>query len=661
MSFREFVNQAREYTSSALTALNLPVPETIEWDETPDPTLGDLSLRIGFQLAKQLKKRPSEVAGILAAKISESIASGKASEYIAAVEAHPSGFLNFKINYDRFLSGVLSASLNRDYGRLDIGRGEPLILEHTAVNPNKALHVGHLRNVTLGDSISKIFEFAGYNPFVINYIDDSGLQVADIIVGMLHLGYSRDAPPGVKYDHYAGDTVYVGVNRSYDVDPALKEKQRVILKAIEDRDEKIFPVAAEVTDKILREQLSTCWRMGVFYDLLVYESDVVHSKLWEYAFSEMKSKGIAHLETEGKYVGCWIVSVSGEKEGEDKVLVRADGTATYIAKDLPFAGLKVGVIPDRFTYTQYARQPNSKQLWRSRSDSVGTKASPVPWGSGRSITVIDARQSRLQRIIQHILEQISSKDLEGRYIHLGYAIISLSPRTASTLMSGTFEGGAREQGKEETAESGVVTMSGRRGTYVNVDDVLEAVKKRALEETRKRNQEDSTDEAWLDHVAEKLAISAIKFSLLKQDLDKMIIFDLEDSLQLIGETGPYMLYTYARASSISSKSSESVEHRNSEKKISGGLLSSESEIALVKKISKFDLYLEKSVRMMAPKWIAHYSFELCEDFNKFYEKNRVIQEEDPDKRRARLALVESFRMTLRRALALLGIETLERI
>lgn len=641
MSFREFVAEAQDLTRLALQELGYPIPENLDWDEPPDLNLGDLSLRVGYQLAKSLSKRPFEIASSISSKIS----SGERRKLVDSVEAHPSGFLNFKIKKDIFQSKVLGDSLQPEYGKIDIGQGEVVLLEHTAVNPNKALHIGHLRNVTLGDSIGKILHFSGYKVQVINYIDDSGGQVADVIVGMRYLDYTVEAPQGVKYDHYAGDEVYVGVNKRYEIEPALKEKQKFVLRAIEEKDSELFPFVAMITDRILREQLATCWRLGIFYDAMVYESDIIQSKLWETVFSEIQSKGIARLETEGKYQGCFVVSVPGEMEGEDKVLVRGDGTATYIAKDLPFAGLKVGVVKDRFRYLNYVTQPNGRKLWRS-SSANGEPQSPISWGSGKSITVIDSRQARLQRIIKYILESLAGKSLTTRFIHLGYAIISLSANTANMLASA---------GEQSEKKQGVVTMSGRRGTYVNVDDLLEEVKKKALSETRKRN-ENETNDSWFDIVSEKLAIAAIKFSVLKQDLDKMIVFDMEDSLQLIGETGPYMLYTYARATSIKSKA------RSVSSGIADGkFLSSESEVALLKLISKFDIYIEKSVIMLAPKWIAHYSFELSEAFNKFYEKNRVNQEENPDLRASRLALVDSFRITLEKSLGLLGIETLERI
>ncbi len=626
----------------------------LEWSEPPNKSFGDLSFRVAYQLAKQAKKKPPEIATELAQEISKSLLSE--GRYVASVEGHQSGFLNFRIKDSVFFLDLLAKALDPSYGRIDLGEGgsKTVLVEHTAVNPNKALHIGHLRNVAIGDSVSRIFKFTRHNVSVLNYIDDSGLQVADILVGLKFLNYPEDAPAGVKYDHYAGDSIYVEVNKQYAQNPTLKEKQKFVLKAIEERDPDVFPFAAKITDRILREQLVTCWRFGAFYDLLVYESDIIQSKLWEYVFSELKARGIARHETEGKFLGCWIVTVPGEKEGEDKVLVRADGTATYVAKDTPLAGLKVGLIPDRFSYTRYIVQPNETQLWRTRAEGGETKTPPVPWGADKSITVIDTRQARLQRIITHILDQLAGTNSDGsieeRNVHLGYAIVSLSQKTASSLP------GAEKFAVSAEEPSELVTMSGRKGTYINADDVLDAVKSKALEETKKRNTS-VTDEKWLDTVSEQLAISAVRFSLLKQDLDKIIVFDLEDALQLIGETGPYMLYTFARASSITSKIGE----MESEGELSPELLNTDSEVDLMKLISKFDIYVERSVKMLAPKWIAHFSFELCEAFNKFYEKNRVIQEENVDRRHSRIALVLAFRSVLKNSLELLGIQTLERI
>lgn len=653
MSFRSFVEESSALVKKACLELEYPPPDQLDWDIPPSKEMGDVSFRVGFQLAKSAGKSPPEIA----AEIVRIIRSDRSfdQQFVSEVEANSRGFLNFRFNSGRLFTSTLNESLKPDFGAIDLGKGRSVLVEHTSVNPNKALHVGHLRNLALGDATARILAFTNHSVGVLNYVDDSGLQVADVIVGILYLGHSADAPEGAKFDHYAGDEIYVDVNKKYESDPSLKEKQKFVLRAIEAHDAQVFPLASAITDKILKEQLNTCWRFNAFYDLLVFESDIIASRLWEEVFQTMKSKGIAKLETEGKLAGCWIVSIKGEKEGEDKVLVRSDGTATYVAKDIPFAALKTGLVPDRFRYRKFADEPNGKELWRTNAFGMDEKKnSPVKWGSDESITAIGSEQSRLQRVIVSILEQLSEKDFSDKYIHLAYSLVSLTTQTVAALSGKNTN---ENRGPDDQPMGGSVRMSGRKGLYINADDVIDTVKRTAMEETKKRNPEIS-DENWYENVSEKLALSAIRFALLKQDLDKTITFDLNESLKLIGETGPYMLYTYARAMSILSKVSKD-SHNHSD--IRGALLSTESEIDLLTIISKYDIAVEKSVKMLAPKWIAHYSFELCESFNRFYEKNRVLQVADPDLRSARVRLVESFAAVLKSALNLLGIEVLPKI
>jgi len=640
LSFRDFVAEASSLIKQACDSLGYESPENLDWDIPPSKEFGDVSFRTGYQLTKVAKKAPSAIVAEIAKVIRGEV--GAKKHYVKSVEGHPSGFLNVRLESTSLFSDVLREASKKGYGAIDLGSGNSVLVEHTSVNPNKALHMGHLRNVALGDSIARLFRFTNHEVKVLNYVDDSGLQVADVIVGIKYLGFSATNTTK-KFDHYAGDDIYVHVNKKYETDFSLSEKRKYVLKGIEEHDNDIFPLASEITNKILHEQLRTCWRFNASYDLLVFESDIVASKLWEETFSTLKTKGIAKLETEGIFDGCWIVTVKGEKEGEDKVLVRSDGTATYVAKDIPFAALKTGLVKDKFTYEEYAIQPDGRHVWRTNAQNIGSRTSPVKWGSDKSITAIGAEQSRLQRVILRVLEQLSHQDLSARYIHLGYALITLSPGTAATL---TNTNSLESNRDDEQSQS--VRMSGRKGLYVNADDVFDAVRDAALAETRKRNP-DIGDKAWYDDVSEKIAISAVRFSLLKQDLDKTITFDLEESLKLIGETGPYMLYTFARANSILSKTDQT------RGKVNTALLSSESEIDLLVLISKFDLNVEKAVKMLAPKWVAHYSFELCESFNTFYEKNRVLQVESDELRVARIELVRAFQNVLGQALDLLGI------
>jgi arginyl-tRNA synthetase len=644
MSFRNFVSEADSLIALASKSLGYQVPEHLEWEVPSSKGFGDVSFRTGFQLAKSARKSPSDIVSSIASSIEIEFASQK--HYVKKVDGHPAGFLNFTFDTKSFFQDVLNSAIRKDYGVLDLGKGSSVLVEHTSVNPNKALHVGHLRNVALGDSVARILNFTNHNVKILNYIDDSGLQVADVIVGIKYLGFPADNP-SKKFDHYAGDDIYVQVNKRYETDISLMEKRKYVLKAIEERDPDVFLLASQTTNRILHEQLKTCWRFNATYDLLVFESDIIASKLWEDTFAVLKESQITKLETSGIFKGCWIVVIKGEKEGEEKVLVRSDGTATYVAKDIPFAALKTGLIKDKFSYQKYTVEPNGHQIWRTNATQVGEPVSPVNWGASMSITAIGSEQSKLQRVILRVLEQLSNQDLSGKYIHLGYALMTLSQATVTEI--------TKKKGSDISNEPhSNVRMSGRKGLYVNADDVFDAVKGAALTETMKRNPE-IQDSAWFDDVAEKIAISAVRFSLLKQDLDKTITFDLHDSLKLIGETGPYMLYTYARASSILSKVKEFPTSTVA------SLLGTDTEIDLVTLVSKFDLNVEKASKMLAPKWIAHYAFELCESFNRFYEKNRVIQVEDAYLRNTRIVLVIAFHNVLEQALSLLGIQCPQKI
>ena len=441
--------------SAACDSLGYETPANFDWDVPPSKELGDVSFRTGYQLAKSARKKPAEIVSEVAKEIETKHTAKK--RYVKSVEGHPSGYLNFRFEPSALFNAVLNRAIEKGYGSIDLGQGGSVLVEHTSVNPNKALHVGHLRNVALGDSIARLFRFTNHEVKVLNYVDDSGLQVADVIVGIKYLGFAS-TNTSKKFDHYAGDDIYVAVNKRYESDSSLADKRKSILKGIEERDEDIFPLASEITNKILHEQLKTCWRFNASYDLLVFESDIIASKLWDDTFSSLKSKGIAKLETEGTFEGCWIVTVKGEKEGEDKVLVRSDGTATYVAKDIPFAALKTGLVNDKFSYTKYTAEPGGHEVWRTNTHGIGDQISPVKWGSDKSITAIGAEQSRLQRVILRVLEQLSDQNLSEKYVHLGYALMILSPETVRSLTKGNTPEDSQESEHVQGAR-----MSGRKG------------------------------------------------------------------------------------------------------------------------------------------------------------------------------------------------------
>lgn len=617
----------------AATLKKLGFPE-VEFDvsEPPRKEFGDLTCNVAFQLAKHAKKAPPKIAAELAQAMQVD-----AGGYVESVEAHPAGYVNFKANYAKLSADTLSQVLNNPsgYGYPQTGAGLHVLIEHTSVNPNKALHVGHIRNVIIGDALYRLLRATSHRVTVLNYVDDSGLQVADIVIGFKFAGFSIDPPAGKKFDQYSGDDVYVKINEMYEKDPALAEKRKLVLREIEEGKSEIAQLASQVTLRVLSEQLKTCWRMKARYDLLNFESHIVASKLWSESFELLKKHGIAQYETEGKNKGCWVIEA---KDEEDKVIVRSDGTATYVAKDIPYAAWKLGLVKDPFSYNEFAKQWDGTMLYAT---SLAGKNEGMSFNSGqRVITVIDSRQARLQRIISQVLAKIGGGIDSRHYHHLGYEAVTISGETAKAL---GIDIGDRE----------FMHMSGRKGIYVNADYVMDTLHSRAYAEVKLRNPD--FDEQTLHRIAEEIAISALRYNMIRQDLDKIITFDIKESLSLEGDTGPYLQYAYARSQRILEKSGQQVSGNSFDR------LSQEAEIVLIKEISKLDLVIEDAANSLSPKTLARYAYSLATAFNLFYEKVPVLKEQDDATRSARLSLVKAFGITLKNALDVLGIVALDRM
>ena len=626
MVFLELLENIRKKTAEILDSQNLvSVSFSVEAAKSG---FGDITCNISFLLSKQLKKSPQDISKDLS-----KLYKFDDLPEIKNVESHPSGYLNFNIDYAKFNGGVISKSLKENYGFLNLGNNEKIVVEHTSVNPNKALHVGHVRNVILGDIISKILRKGNFDVNVLNYVDDSGLQVADIIVGFTELGFSQEPPNNEKFDHYCGDTVYVKTTEKYETDKKLEEKRHEILKQIEDNTSDISKMAQSITRKVLNEQLKTVWNLGVFYDCLNYESQIIHSKLWEKIFEKLKSDNQIKYEESGDNAGCWVIPADGE---DDKILVRSNGVATYIAKDIPYAAWKLGLVDDPFSYKIHSTQKNSQTLYETTLDDI-TDENKLNLSGKKVITVIDNRQIRLQKIVSSLMAKFKE---EGVYTHLGYESVTLSADTVKSLGL-TVDG--------ESAQ-----MSGRKGLYVNADTVLETLTKRVYDESKSRN--DDLSESDLQKIANTVAVGTIRYEMIKPDLDKIITFDLKNSLRLEGDTCSYIQYSYARASRILEKT-ESKPNFDSEFEV----LSSEYEKNLIKKIAMFDVQINDSVNNLSPKVIAKYSYDLAVTFSSFYEHVKVLKSETPELLNARLCLVVSFQKTLKSSLGLLGIDAPEKM
>ena len=621
MSFKSIIDEIENNLKKILD--DMGISDILFSVEPSKPGFGDASSNISFLLAKKLKKTPKDIASLLSDKY------GKCQNtLVLKSEAHPSGYLNFYADWEKLNQLILSESILNEFGNVDLGKNSPIVVEHTSVNPNKALHIGHIRNIIIGDTVSRILKKSNFKVNILNYVDDSGLQVADILVGFRHFGFSQEPPSGKKFDHYCGDDVYVKTTEKYDSDPNLEQIRKNTLKELEDGTSETAQFADKITRRVLSAQLETCWNLGVYYDCLNFESQIIRSGLWSDIFEKLKDMALIEFEKEGKNEGCWVIR--GDDE-EDKVIVRSNGTATYIAKDIPYAAWKLGLLDDPFNYQKYEKtQPGNKILWQT---TLENSSEPKQNFSGRKvITVIDSRQARLQKIITSLMAKFKSEN--DTYVHLGYESVTLSPETAKSL-------GLETDGKQ-------AQMSGRKGLYVNADSVYDLLKSKTIEETKKRHPEMSAEE--INVIAHIVSVGTLRYEMIKQDLDKIIAFDLTKSLSLEGDTASYIQYTYARASRIIEKS-----RKTPSIDVDFGLLTEPSELSLIKIIGLFDIQVYDAAKNFSPKVIAKYCHDLAVAFNSFYEHVHVLDLGDEKLENARLCLVNSFKSTVVKSLDLLGI------
>ena len=597
-----------------------------------DPRFGEVTSTAAFLVARELKRDPREVAEDLASRIDLSEA-----ELVESVE-HVNGYLNFKVNWTKYAKAILDEifSEGAGYGSSGIGEGRRIIIEHTSVNPNKPLHVGHARNVCLGDTLSRIFRFLGYEVVVLNYVDDSGAQMADLILGFTKLGYPLEPPPNARFDEYCGDVVYVEAVRRAESDPSLAEERRRIVREIESGSGEAFRLNKLVVEKVLRDQLETCRRLGARYDILNLESAILEYGLWEEVFEKLRRRRAVYYAAEGSKAGCWLLDLSGHpilsREG-DEVLVRSDGTTTYTARDIAYAAWKLGGTSKDFEYDLFGENPDGSPIYITSKD--GELRKPIRDNVERVINVIDVRQRRPQEIVRYALKLLGLEF--EKYVHYGYEVVALSRKDAERM------------GYEPEPDQKIVHMSGRRGLYVKADRMLDMLKARAGEEVRRRHPEWGADR--VEENAEKIAVAALRYSLIKQDLDKPIILDTDEMLKLEGDTGPYLQYTYARACRILEKADSSYSTQPY-----GEI--GEDEKRLLRRMSYLPILLDEFPSNLMIKPLANYAYKLASEFNVFYEHVPVLQAEE-NVRKFRLAVVKAFTTVFSIVLNLLGVPILE--
>jgi arginyl-tRNA synthetase len=637
--------------------------EDIPLNVPPKSEMGDFSSAICLSLAKQRKRPPMEIA-------KEAIQSLESNlpPFIREMTLTPPGYLNFKVNWHALSQNLISEVMERGalFGKPPDAREEKVFIEHTSVNPNKAMHIGHLRNAVLGDTVARVFQWLGFDTEVCNYIDDTGLQVVDVVTAMLYLdppvyvegttdmaSIWQKARGDQRFDYFCWD-LYTRFQNEVQKEKGLAEKREGILHQIEGGVDPVASFAKELATRIVTAHLETVAEVSIFYDLLNWESDIIRQGFWNATFEFMKEKGALRYEKEGPNEGCWVVPFGGIVETDegvkslDKILVRSNGSVTYTGKDIAYQLWKFGLLKRDFLYREWGTQADGEVLWTTAPGGKAGEILPRRFGhADRVINVIDVRQSYPQQVVVECLRQTGFENQADQSIHLAYEVVNLSSQAARVL------------GIEETEEKRTVAMSGRMGTGVKARDFIEMVKKKVIEKA---------DHPLEPEVASVLASAAIRYYLVKFTLESQIIFDFDEALKTTGDTGVYLEYAHARACSILRKASErGIAIQWKREHVPSQL--TETERSLLDALSEFPSMVEKVGRNLRVSQLAEYAFRLATSFTDFYEhpdpgaetQTPFIHLQDQSLQVFRLSLVKAFQQVMANVLGLMGMATLERI
>ncbi|HET8648186.1 MAG TPA: arginine--tRNA ligase, partial [Vicinamibacteria bacterium] len=532
----------------------------------------------------------------------------------------------------------------------------------TSINPNKAAHIGHLRNATLGDTFLRALRGRGHQVVVQNYIDDTGVQVADVVVGFLHVEKKGQAEVEAlirqpRFDYYCWD-LYARVGDFYAADPSRRALQAQVLHEIEAGGNDTARLAARVAAAIVERHLATMRRLGIRYDLLAHESDILRLHFWERAFALLKEKGALRLETEGKNKGCWVLTMDEEGADEDKIIVRSNGTVTYTGKDIAYQSWKLGILDRDFRYRRQEVEADGHVLWTTTSEE-GEGEQP-PFGHARAVyNVIDVGQSYPQRVVKAGVAALGGPAAAEASHHLAYEKVVLSPATARAM--------GVEVGEDERA----VKVSGRKGLGVKADDLIDALQSKARAEIEARDEDHRRPGAEKDATAAAVATGALRYFLLKYGRTKIITFDMDEALAFTGETGPYVQNSIVRARSIFAKMEAegpavaSALARAAELDLDALLAGEEGDEvwSLLLLMARTEEVVEQTVRAEEPALLARHAFAVAQGFHSYYQKPRysVLHAASEDLRAFRVMVVDAFVRQMEALTALLGIPVPERM
>jgi len=601
----------------------------------PKLPMGDLATPVALELAKALKRKPREIA--------ETIANGlQLPQHVARVSVEGAGYLNF--HFDR---GAFTSSHIRSVMAPPAQDSDRVIVEHTNINPNKAAHIGHLRNSVLGDSLVRCLKWLGYRVETQNYIDDTGVQVADVVVGFEHLdNKSLDdvrkliADPNVRFDYYCWD-LYSKMASYYAEHPESQEWRRDTLHRIEQNEGDTAVLAATVARAIVGLHIKTMLRLGITYDLLPKESDIIHAHFWDRAFELLKESGAVIYEEEGKHKGCWVMKLdeselfAGMNE-PDKILVRSNGTVTYTGKDIAYQLWKFGLLDRTFMYAKF---PAPYTLWETTHDDMKANPSAPKFGGAKRVyNVIDTRQAYLQKVVKEGVRKLGHKVAAENSIHFSYEMVALTPETAKALGI---------EISEEDSKKQYIEMSGRKGLGVKADDLLDELERKAAAAANS------------EELGRPIAIAALRYFMLKYGRNKVIAFDFNEALTFEGDSGPYLQYSTVRVNNIFNKMRE----RGIDPMIDDASLDrlmitegiSDDMWELVRVSAELPAQVRRAVDSLELSVVTHALLDIAQKFNSFYHKYPIMNEKDADERQRRAVCAEVFRRTMVAALDLLGI------
>jgi arginyl-tRNA synthetase len=665
--------QLQQHVRAVLRSLYQIDVETVVLEQPPELAFGEYATPLAFELARRLRKAPRKIAEEIVGAL------GTVSGF-ASFEVAGAGYINARLDRAALVQAyAVHAEVPAPAVRLHA------LVEHTSINPNKAAHVGHLRNAILGDTFVRLLRAAGNQVDVQNYIDNTGVQVADVVVGLVHLedfslGGVQElmadlAAAGERIDFYCWN-LYARVSQWYESDPAeaaARKKLRLdTLHAIETGANDTAAIAELVSTAVLRRHLETMLRIDIEYDLLPRESEILHLHFWDLAFEQLKAKGVLYFETEGKNKGCWVMQRAGHRaqgaelrdsasadpkvdgmEGPDedaKVIVRSNGTVTYVGKDIAYHLWKFGLLGRDFAYRPFFAYAD-RECWISAE--TGEANHPQFGGAQAIYNVIDSRQSDPQANVIEALRGLGYTEQAAHYTHFSYEMVALTPRCALDL--------GYDVSEEDRARP-YIEVSGRKGFGVKADDLIDKLIAAMRAEVDSRHPE--LGEAERDATARDIAVGALRYFMLRYTRNSVIAFDFKDALSFEGETGPYLQYAVVRTRSIFRKAGTTAEEALASLKgvdlaayLSGNGAAGIWEVWL--RAAKTTLLLDQCIQTAEPAYLAKHAFQLAQDFSNFYRLHHILSEEDPARKKLLLATAAVAQRELVRSLAWLGISAPE--